>query len=214
MVWDAPIRLMHWSMVFLLGACWWTAENHELEWHKYSAYSMLFIVVLRLYWGFFGSANARFSQFVKSPVTALTYAKTLHKREVPVSIGHNPIGAYSVLLLLALLITQITTGLFSTDVDGFDGGPLADHLDYDLSRAFAEWHELLFNILLAAVLLHVIAIFYYLFWRKQNLIAAMLHGKNKALDEHPTQQYSLVYLLVGIILAALLLCSITVWFAA
>src|SRR5687768_2369014 len=110
-LWDLPVRLVHWAFVLLLPALWWTAEEGEIEWHRRLAYMMLALLLFRLLWGFFGSATARFSQFVKGPAGILSY---LRDRPGPRVVGHNPLGGWSVLLLLGLLATQVALGLFAT----------------------------------------------------------------------------------------------------
>lgn len=176
-LWDWQVRVCHWLMVVLIAACWWTAENHEIVYHSYCAYGLLGVVLFRIYWGFFGSSTARFSQFIKKPSAVAQYVKTLPQRQAGASAGHNALGGYSVLVLLALILLQIGLGLFSIDVDGFDGGPFADYLRFKTSREIAEWHEVTFNVLLGFIALHIVAVVYYLIWRRQNLTAAMIHGK-------------------------------------
>ena len=177
-LWDWPVRVGHWLMVVLVVACWWTAENHQIVYHSYCAYALLGVVVFRIYWGFVGSNTAKFTQFIQKPNAVWRYLKTLPKREGKVYAGHNPLGGYSVLLLLLIILLQIGLGLFSIDVDGFDGGPFADYLSFETSRKLAEWHELSFNLLLGFIALHIVAVLYYLVWRRQNLTAAMIHGKS------------------------------------
>ena len=145
--------------------------------HKRYAYALLGVVIFRIYWGVFGSSTARFTQFVVGPKKVFTYACTLHKPSPTPHAGHNPVGALSVLSLLLLMLVQITLGLFAIDVDGFEGGPIADYIDFDLARRFAGWHALTFNALLAVIALHIIAIVYYRVWKKQPLLSAMIHGK-------------------------------------
>jgi cytochrome b len=121
---------------------------------------------------------------------------------VPPSAGHNPLGGYSALALLFLLLLQIGLGLFSIDVDGFDGGPFADYLSFKTSRLMAGWHEITFNFLLGFIALHLLAVIYYLLWRRQNLTAAMVHGKAHIAE--PIQGASRTHLIIGIVFAATL----------
>src|SRR3954466_14244874 len=102
-VWDLPTRLGHWLMVAGFALSWWTAESGRLEWHRWSGYALLGLVVFRLYWGFFGGSTARFGNFVRGPRAMLDYACG---RLAPAP-GHNPLGALSVLALLALLLVQV-----------------------------------------------------------------------------------------------------------
>jgi cytochrome b len=196
------VRICHWSIVLLVAACWWTAENHEIVYHSYCAYALLGVVLFRVYWGFFGSSSARFSHFLQTPAAAFQYFKNLTQRDVPPSAGHNPLGGYSALALLFLLLLQIGLGLFSIDVDGFDGGPFADYLSFKTSRLMADWHEITFNILLGFIALHLLAVIYYLLWRRQNLTAAMVHGKAHIAE--PIQAASRMHLIIGIVFAATL----------
>ncbi|WP_062059545.1 cytochrome b/b6 domain-containing protein [Cellvibrio sp. OA-2007] len=202
-LWDWPVRICHWSMVMLIAACWWTAEEHEIVYHSYCAYALLGVVLFRIYWGFFGSSTARFSQFLRKPSAVFAYLKSLGQREVKPASGHNPLGGYSVLALLFVVLLQIGLGLFAIDVDGFDGGPFADYLSFKTSRMITGWHEIIFNVLLAFIALHIAAIVYYLLWRRQNLTAAMLRGKTSAPGITPMQPASITRAIAGIALAGL-----------
>jgi cytochrome b len=200
-VWDVPTRIVHWSMVLLFAFSWWSAEEGELEWHRWSGYSLTALVLFRVYWGFFGGSTARFSQFLRGPRAVVRYL-----RGDPVHVaGHNPAGAWSVVLMLALLATQIVLGLFAVDVDGLESGPMSSLVSFETGRAAAGWHETIFNVLLAIIAVHVLAALYYLVVRKQNLIGAMFTGK-RDLDGAftPLVPASVVRLIVGILLAAAL----------
>ena len=197
-VWDVPTRVVHWTMVGLFAFSWWSAEEGELEWHRWSGYSLTALVLFRLYWGFFGGSTARFSQFLRGPRAVVSY---LRGNAVPTP-GHNPVGAWSVVLMLALLATQIVLGLFAVDVDGLESGPMSSLVSFETGRAAAGWHETTFNVLLAIIAVHILAAVYYLVVRKQNLIGAMFTGKRK-LDGAPAALVpaSVVRLIVGILLA-------------
>ncbi|MBJ7443417.1 MAG: cytochrome b/b6 domain-containing protein, partial [Sphingobium sp.] len=171
------IRLFHWLLVGLLGFSWWSGERHEMEWHRLSGYAILFLLIFRLYWGFVGSGTARFVHFVRSPRTAFAYLRNLRTRPYRATAGHNPVGGWSVLLMLVSLIAMVTAGLFAVDVDGLESGPLADYVSFDQGRMAADLHGLLFNLLLALVALHIVAILYYLLRLRHNLIGPMIHGR-------------------------------------
>jgi cytochrome b len=200
-VWDAPTRIVHWSMVLLFAFSWWSAENGELEWHRWSGYSLTALVLFRLYWGFFGGSTARFSQFLRGPRAVVSYL-----RGAPAQFaGHNPVGAWSVVLMLALLATQIVLGLFAVDVDGLESGPMSSLVSFETGRVAAEWHEKIFDVLLAIVAVHILAALYYLAVRKQNLIGAMFTGKRNLDGTHaPLIPASVVRLIIGILLAVAL----------
>ena len=172
-MWDLPVRVCHWLMVLFVAASWWTAETKRMEWHQYSGYALLAVVTFRVYWGFFGSSTARFSQFMRGPQAVLAYLKG-QWATVP---GHNPLGALSVVALLGLLFAQIVLGLFSVDVDGIESGPLSTYVSFDAGRVAADLHEGLFDVLLWLIGLHIAAVLFYLLYKKENLLGTMLHGK-------------------------------------
>lgn len=200
-VWDAPTRLFHWTLVLLIAFSWWSAEARKMDWHRYSGYGVLALVTFRIFWGFAGSSTARFSGFVRSPAAAVRY---LRGRADP-SHGHNPLGAWSVVAMLLLLVAQVGLGLFAVDIDGIESGPLADRVSFDVGRVAAEWHHRSFNALLALIALHVAAIAVYLVVRRENLITPMLTGlRLAAAGQQAMRRGSPVALVAGVALAAFL----------
>lgn len=205
-VWDLPTRLWHWSLVALLPFSWWTAETGRLEWHRWSGYTLLGLVLFRIYWGFAGGSTARFGQFLRGPRAIRDY---LGGRGTPVA-GHNPLGALSVVALAGLVLLQIVLGLFAVDVDGLESGPLSLYVSFDTGRAMAEAHEVVFNVLMALVAVHVLAILYYLVVRRQNLARAMVTGR-RVFDApvEPLRPASLLRLVIGIVLSVALTWAVT-----
>lgn len=177
-VWDLPTRAFHWLIVLLVGVSWWSAEQGAMDWHYRSGLAALTLVVFRVIWGFAGSSTARFDQFLRSPRSAWTYLRQTPRP--PLSAGHNPVGGYSVILMLLVLLTQVGTGLFSVDVDGIESGPLSYLVTFDQGRALAEVHELSFSILQILIMLHVAAIVYYRL-RGRKLVWPMISGGDKQL---------------------------------
>lgn len=172
-VWDLPTRLVHWLVAGLFVFSWWSAENRMMEWHYISGLVMLGLVAFRFLWGFIGSSTARFGNFLNSPAKVAAYV-----RGKSVSyFGHNPLGGYSALGMLLLLAIQVGTGLFATDTDGLESGPLSFLLSFEQSRLAAEVHEWSFNLLLVLVALHILAIVFYLLVRKRNLVVPMITGR-------------------------------------
>jgi cytochrome b len=211
-VWDVPTRVVHWLIVILIAISWRSAENHAMELHRFSGYGLLGVLAFRLYWGFAGSTTARFAQFIRGPRHTWSYARTLlHRKRAAASPGHNPLGAWSVVALLALLMTQVVLGLFAVDVDGIESGPLSAFVSFDTGRALAELHEQVFDVLLAFIGLHLAAVLFYWFVRQQNLIAPMFHGKAPwpPARTAPLQFASSARAVLGVALAALV-----VWLVA
>ena len=175
-IWDGPIRLFHWALVMLLPLQWWTAEEDMMELHILLGMIVLGLLLFRLTWGVIGSSTARFTSFVRGPRAAIAY---LRGRAAP-AIGHNPLGALSVLAMLVVLAGHVTLGLFASDEDGLYSGPLAHLIDYDLSEEAAELHEKSFDLLLVLIGLHLAAIAYYALVRRKNLVGPMITGRGEA----------------------------------
>lgn len=200
-VWDISVRVVHWAMVVLIGFSWYAAENYLMDWHRWSGYAVLALLVFRLAWGIFGSSTARFSQFVKGPDAIGSYLRTLPRRAPGNTIGHNPIGALSVIALLVILLVQVVTGLFAVDIDGIESGPLSYLTSFDQGRWLAELHHASFTVLQILIVFHIFAIIFYLVWKRDNLITPMITGvrngsRNGLARATPTR------LIIAILLAA------------
>lgn len=179
-VWDAPTRLFHWLIVFFFAVSWWSAENHEMEWHFWSGSIMLGLIVFRLIWGVIGSSTSRFSSFVRSPGHVFAYIRS--DGSAGRAAGHNPLGGYSVIAMLVLLVIQVGTGLVSSDTDGLYSGPLNHLVSYETAELTTQIHEISFNILLALIGLHILAILFYTVVRKHGLLRAMITGADAGID--------------------------------
>lgn len=184
-VWDLPVRFVHWSLVLLIACSWWSAEYGEVEWHIRSGLAVLFLLLFRILWGFFGSSTARFNSFVRGPGALLTYLRNPQGWR---GVGHTPLGALSVVALLGLIGLQVWFGLPSSDEDGVVTGPLNRLVSFDTAE-WARWvHGLLFNVLLGMIALHVAAILFYR-WRGQKLVRAMVTGRSL---DHPVGTEAMV----------------------
>ena len=180
-VWDAPVRLVHWGVVGLFAAMWWTGKTGHMDQHKLAGYALLALVTFRLVWGFTGSTTARFASFVRGPVTVARYAAALVTGRVKTFVvGHNPMGGWSVVALLALLALSLGTGLFAEDTDGLESGPLASRASYAVTSGAATWHGRLFDALLVLAALHLCAIVFYALVRRDDLVSPMVRGSRLA----------------------------------
>jgi cytochrome b len=184
-VWDLPTRLFHWALVVLVATSYLTAEvwrGVDMQWHKLSGYAILALVLFRVAWGFVGTRHARFAGSVRSPARTLGYLRDLIGGRNSRQAGHNPLGALSVMAFLAVLLVQAGSGLFASD-DIFIEGPLAELVSGATVDALTAVHHFTFNLLLALVGLHLVAIAVYEGAAGQRLVRAMLSGyKPKAPD--------------------------------
>ena len=199
-VWDVPTRLFHWLLAGLIVFAWWSAEYHHLDWHKMAGSGVAGLLVFRLWWGLFGGSTARFSDFLRGPKTIWVY---LSGKDAKGSIGHNPLGALSVVALLLTTLTVVVAGLFAVDTDGLESGPLAYLVDYDSGQLASKIHGYGFEALEILIGLHIAAILFYGLIKRQPLIAAMLHGKKPAkTGDTALKPGGVLSLLAGLILGS------------
>jgi len=183
-LWDLPTRLFHWGFAAAVLGAIATDLLENITWHSYCGYTALVLVVFRIIWGFVGPHHARFSSFVPS-VSSL---KTFFKDKTVSPLGHNPLGALSVIAMLLIVLVQATSGLFTDDEISFQG-PLSKFLSEDMVKIMNEIHETNHVLVYGIVALHLIAIFYYQRIKKNNLIGPMVYGdkeidpKNQPVDQ-------------------------------
>lgn len=137
-------------------------------------------------------------------MTLLRYIRGhMFDRAAPPVSGHNPVGGWSVIAMIALLATQVGLGFFSVDIDGMESGPFAYLVDFETGRAAAEWHDFIFNVILALTALHVLAILFYLLHRRDNLVGPMISGSRRWAGEQPALRFAsgwkalMIFLLVA-----------------
>ena len=180
-VWDLGVRVFHWLLVALVAGLWVTATS-DGDWmavHQWLGVTVIAIVFSRIVWGFVGSDTARFSSFLVGPKSVSRYLKRFISRRDDVAfVGHNPAGGWSVMLLLAFLVFQALTGLFSND-DIFFDGPLAGFVGKDLSDVITGLHHQLFEILVILIGAHVVAVIVHWVFKRDNLIRPMVSGVKK-----------------------------------
>ncbi|SMR81774.1 Cytochrome b [Aliiroseovarius halocynthiae] len=186
-LWDLPLRLFHWALVvcvitgFLLGKF----GPNVMTLHFYAGYCVAGLLVFRIFWGFAGSRPARFGHFLFGPKKTLGYVADMFKRNPSYWPGHNPIGALSVFALLGVLLAQVGTGLFIDADDFINTGPFASWVSYETAREAASLHYRLSYALLALVVLHLGAILFYRFWKRENLVKPMVTGWKEVRKDHP-----------------------------
>jgi len=204
-VWDPAVRLGHWTLVTAFFTAYFT-EDDFLSPHVWAGYVVGAIVVFRVVWGFVGSSNARFANFVRPPRVTFDYLVSLMRRNAPRDLGHNPAGAAMIVALLLSLSGTVFSGLVLYALEE-NAGPLAgiadsalvapgeislvstasaddevtetEHKD-DREEFWEESHEILSNITLFLVIIHVLGVLGSSYLHKENLIRAMLTGRKRS----------------------------------
>jgi cytochrome b len=175
-VWDPYVRAFHWLLVTGIVAAWITGEYGWMETHYQIGLAVIWLVIFRILWGLVGSRTARFAHFIKGPAAVISYTKTMLARKPSHVFGHNAGGGLMVLVLLLVVLVQASSGLFNTD-DVVYEAPFYAAVPDSISRLMGFLHEQLFNLLLALVALHILVIALYFFWKRENLVRAMVTGR-------------------------------------
>jgi len=177
-VWDLPTRVFHWTLAVCVIGSIVSAQigGNALVWHFRLGYVVFTLLTFRLLWGLVGGHWSRFATFVYAPATVARYLRGERRPGEHVDVGHNPLGAFSVFALLALLSLQVGTGLFSDD-EIATTGPLTKFVSGATSLALTKWHKLFGQwLIIALIVLHVTAILFYVLRKKHDLVRPMIVG--------------------------------------
>lgn len=206
-VWDLPTRIFHWSLVALVAgaAISGFVGGAAMVWHGRLGLAVVGLIAFRLAWGFLGSTYARFTRFVRGPATIRDYLQGKWR-----GLGHNPLGALSVLGMLAVLLAQLATGLFANDDIAFNG-PLYDLVSKEVSDRMTTLHRLNVWLVGTLVTLHLAAIAFYVRIKKEDLLRPMLRGWKERAEQ---SEESLSGGGPLAFLVALVIALAAVWFAS
>lgn len=175
LIWDLPTRVFHWLFALGFAVAWLTAEwDAAFSIHMLSGVLMLALVLFRLAWGLLGGRYSRFASFAHGPRAGLAYLRALLDGTAGRYLGHNPAGSQAIWLLLGLAPVVALAGLGAWAGAGGQVG-----------EVMGEGHELLANLMLLGVLLHLAGVAAESLLHRENLVAAMLHGRKAAPEGTP-----------------------------
>ena len=205
-VWDLPLRLAHWAIAVAVTGAFAThyAGTEWFPWHRACGYAVVVLVAFRIVWGFVGTRHARFASFVRGP-RAIT--RFLTGRGPEVHPGHNPLGALSVLALLASLAVQGATGLYAND-EIANTGPFYGWISPATSNRLTSVHAWNSNLLIALVALHLVAIAWYGVVRRRPLVRAMLDGRRPAAEVSEGEEIGGSRTMLAIVIVAVLAATL------
>ncbi len=202
LVWDLPTRLFHWMLVVLVAVSFVTGKTGgtAMQYHEWSGVAILALILFRVLWGLFGGIPSRFSSFIRGPRKVFGYARSLLGNGHQPYLGHNPMGAWSIIAMLAVLLIQVGTGLFAND-DILTEGPLYHLVSKDASDWLTRIHHINRSILIGLIALHLAAIVFYWLVKRENLMLPMITGRKS--------WHEAVDLVPGSPVKALLLAAVT-----
>jgi cytochrome b len=184
-VWDLPTRVFHAILIFSIAGLFITGElgDEVLRFHFWLGYTVLTLVFFRIAWGLVGGHWSRFINFIPTPTRLFTYIRSIREKRSPQHVGHNPLGALSVLAMLIVLLLQVFSGFMSDD-EIANTGPWVALVPSDWVELATEYHTEIGKVLLIALIgLHFATVLYYKLFKNTDLISPMLHG-DKVLPIH------------------------------
>ncbi len=181
LVWDIPTRVFHWLLVLSLTASFVTAKiGYDVrQYHMWLGYWMIGLLTFRIVWGFLGTRHARFFSFFPTPRRLFVYIRNTMRGKSEETVGHNPLGSLMIFAVLILVGLQAVSGLFMDDEIMYSG-PYFDAVSTDVADTMNFLHNNLINIILLMVVVHIAAVLYHAFVRRERIIRAMISGKKNA----------------------------------
>jgi cytochrome b len=167
LVWDLPVRLLHWSAAGLFVVAFAVAtlsddEGTLFPLHALAGAMLMAVVVARLIWAFAGSQTARLSSFDLRPSALVAYLRaSLGFEALAVRKLHNPATSWYALAALAVLTGLGVTGYLL----GRGNGSVEDA------------HEVLAFAMLGLAGLHVAGILLHSLRTRENVVRRMLTGR-------------------------------------
>ncbi len=206
-IWDLPTRLFHWLLAALVVGLVVTGNigGNAMPVHALLDQGVLALVLFRLVWGFVGGHWSRFTTFLPTPQRLQAYWQSLQRSASHLHVGHNPLGALSIVAMLVILLMQVGSGMISDDEIAFTGpwAVLAPSAWVSWATSYHKtWGK---TLLLGLVALHLLAILFHRLRHRHNLVPAMLHGNQEAEPGTPPTRDSLRQRVLA--LAILLACA-------
>ena len=179
-VWDPLVRVFHWSLVAAFATAF-IVEDDLLGVHVWAGDLVLALIAVRLVWGVVGTRHARFADFVRGPRQVLGYLRDAVRFDAPRHLGHNPAGGAMVVALLLLVGVTGLTGMALYGAQELSGpfAPLMSGMPPAVGGALEETHEVLANLTLVLIALHVAGVLFSSLAHRENLIRAMFTGRKR-----------------------------------
>ena len=179
-IWDLPTRLFHWTLVLLVGTNLFLigpSGGVATVIHLTVGYTVVGLLLFRLAWGFVGSPRSRFADFIHPWTAVKNYIEGLRRFTPPRSIGHNPLGGWMIIVMLAALAVLVITGMFASG--RYAAGALATFVPVDITALAGDAHQLIANILIALIIVHLAGVAVDWLLTRENIVKAMISGRKR-----------------------------------
>ena len=171
-VYDLPTRVFHWCFAALFVTAYAIAnlvddESSRFAWHMLAGMTLGVAVLVRLIWGVLGTRHARLSDLTLSPRALAGYLKGVVSGSGRRWVGHNPASSWAALSMMLLTVALGASGV------AMAAGVAPDWVE--------EAHELMANLFLAVVLLHLTGLVVHGLRYRDALPLSMLDGRKRDL---------------------------------
>lgn len=187
--WDLPTRVFHWVLVFSIVSAWVSFRFAEafgdftLKWHRWNGYAVLVLLTWRIMWGLVGSSTSRLAALAPRPLRSLAYLRALIMKRPIEYLGHNPLGTWMILALLAVVSAQAVLGLFTVEHNDVVAGPLYRIVAEEVWQKLSKWHIWSFYwVILPLIAVHVASNVLYGVLKGKPHITAMVTGRKADVD--------------------------------
>ncbi|MCK9503093.1 MAG: cytochrome b/b6 domain-containing protein [Porticoccaceae bacterium] len=166
-LWDPLVRLFHWSLALSFFANYFFTEEGE-DWHRWIGYYAFAWLLVRIVWGFTSGGAASWRECWPTASRLKSHLKLLVSGGVHRHLGHSPIGALVMIMMMTAMFGLGISGYMMEEIDMFWGEDWVENL-----------HESIANILAALVSIHIIAAIVESIRLGENLPLSMVTGKRK-----------------------------------
>jgi cytochrome b len=181
-VWDLPTRFFKWSLVLAVSLAFLVSSRHPngttFLVHVACGYIVTLLLMFRFVWGFIGGQYARFQSFVHGWRSVRAYVRGLLRLDPPRTLGHNPVGGWMIMTLLATLSIVVLTGLLAQSKTG-GSGPLSGLLSSGAVGVIGEIHAWLGFVIMWLAGAHVAGVILESLLHRENLILSMITGRKQ-----------------------------------
>ncbi len=195
-LWDRIVRFSHWGIATVILVNEVVTKGGSPA-HVWFGWGGLVLLALRMAWGVIGNPEARFSAFPPNPSAAVAHIKQLFAGKPRSYASHNPAGAMMAYALWACIAVMVATGLTMSGPNPFavaerqaivetgDWSQLAKTTDSgeggeeEASGWVKDVHEIVANLILLLVALHIGGVIVESVMMRHNLVPAMLMGRRK-----------------------------------
>ena len=181
-VWDLPVRIVHWLLVIGIAGSYAT---HKLgvayfKYHLWFGYLVVVLAAFRILWGFVGTRHARFARFLRGPRATLAYLVGAAARRRARDAGSQSARRLDGDFPAAVRCWRRASPACSPMTRSSIPVRCTDTSATRLSLKLTSWHRRLFDWILIAVALHVLAVIAHRVFAGHDLIGPMFSGRKPA----------------------------------